>query len=518
MDNNRILIVEDSKMISNILKTKLEEFGYKTDRSFTLKEAKNLIQENEYMLILLDLHLPDGEGYELIDDIHDITNTKVIVLTSINEEQLREELFRYGILDYIIKDKNFIYSIYEIHKTLQRVKMLSNRKILIVDDSSFIIKQVKTVLHPRNYIVHAAKTAQEGFEVLKNESIDLIVLDMELPDMHGLEVLEKIRKNISYINIPIIALSGTLTHDVIRKILKSGGNDFIRKPFIVEEFILKIDLLIENAQKEKSILDKAKMLNEANSALEERVSKTVAKLREKDIIMFQQSRLAQMGEMLSMIAHQWRQPLNAIASTSTSLKLKAMIGKANKDVIIDATDRISFYIKHLSSTIDDFRDFFKPKKEKQETNLDILVESALLIVKPSLDDKKIKVITELNSHTTFVSYANELKQVILNLIKNAEDILVEKEIKDPKIIIKTYEKENSYILEVKDNAGGIPKDIMPRIFDPYFSTKTKKDGTGLGLYMSKIIVEEHCQGVLEVENHEEGALFRVKVPEISQQG
>ena len=514
MQNNKILVVEDSKTISNVLKSKLIEFGYEVDASYSLKEAKKLIIQKEYMLILLDLHLPDGEGYELIDDIHDVTNTKVIVLTSTNEEQLREELFRYGILDYIIKDKNFIYSIYEIHKTLQRVKMLSNREILLIDDSSFVTKQVKTVLHPRNYIVHAAKTAQDGFDVLKNKNIDLIVLDMELPDMHGLEVLEQIRKNISYINIPIVALSGALTHDVIRKILKSGGNDFIRKPFIVEEFILKIDLLIENAQKEKSILNKAKMLNEANSALEEKVSKTVAKLRENDIIMFQQSRLAQMGEMISMIAHQWRQPLNAIASTGTALKLKALMGKANEDVIIEATDKISFYIKHLSNTIDDFRDFFKPKKEKQKTNLDILVESALLIVQPSLDDKKIKVITELNSHSSFVSYANELKQVILNLIKNAEDILVEKEIKDPKITIKTYEKEDAYILEVLDNAGGIPKKIMPKIFDPYFSTKTKKDGTGLGLYMSKIIVEDHCKGVLEVENYKEGALFRIKVPKI----
>ncbi len=509
MQNNKILVVEDSKTISNVLKTKLEEFGYEVEQSHTLKEAKDNIEKKEYMLILLDLHLPDGEGYELIDDIKDITNTKVIVLTSNNEEQLREELFRYGILDYIIKDKNFIYSIYEIHKTLQKLKMLSGKKILIIDDSSFVIKQVKNVLRPRDYIVFAAKSAKEGFEILKSQNIDLTVLDMELPDIHGLEVLERMRRDISYINIPVIVLSGALTHDIIRNILKSGGNDFIKKPFVVEEFVLKIDLLIENAQKEKSIINKAKELNELNSTLEEKVSRSIAELREKDVIMFQQSRLAQMGEMLSMIAHQWRQPLNAISSTATALKLKAIIGKANLDVIMDATDKISLYVKHLNSTIDDFRDFFKPQKEKQKINLNILVESSLLIVNPSLDDKKIKVITELNSQNSFVSYANELKQVILNLIKNAEDVLIDKEIKEPKIFIRTYEKDDEFILEVEDNAGGIPKEIMPKIFDPYFSTKTKKDGTGLGLYMSKIIVEDHCGGKLEVENYDEGALFRV---------
>jgi C4-dicarboxylate-specific signal transduction histidine kinase len=217
-----------------------------------------------------------------------------------------------------------------------------------------------------------------------------------------------------------------------------------------------------------------------------------------------------------MIAHQWRQPLNAIASTATALKLKALMGKANEEMIIDNVDKISFYIKHLSSTIDDFRDFFKPKKDKQETNLDILVESALLIVKPSLDDKKIKVIKELNSHSTFVSYANELKQVILNLIKNAEDALVEKKIQDPCIKIETYEKDNELILNISDNAKGVPKDIIDKVFDPYFSTKTKKDGTGLGLYMSKIIVEDHCKGKLEVKNSSEGAVFTIKLKENSE--
>ncbi|SFV51825.1 PUTATIVE TWO-COMPONENT SENSOR [hydrothermal vent metagenome] len=509
MKNNKILIVEDSKTISRVLQTKLEEFGYDLDLAYTLKEARVFLETNEYMAVLLDIHLPDGEGYELVDNINSTATTKIIVLTVSNEAQLREELFKYGIVDYIIKDKNFIYSIYEIHKTLQKLKMLSNKKILIIDDSSFVIKQVKIVLHPRNYIVYAAKSAKEGFDILQQEDIDLIVLDMELPDMHGLEVLEKIREDISLINVPIIVLSGTLDHDTIRKVLKGGGNDFIKKPFIVEEFVLKVDLLIENAQKEKMILQKAKKLNELNSSLEEKVSKSVEELREKDLMMLQQSRLAQTGEMLSMIAHQWKQPLNAIASTNATLKLKALMDEANNDVIMDATDKIALYIKHLSNTIDDFRDFFKPNKEMQESDFDTLVRSTLVIVKSSLDNKNIKVLTELNSHTKFISYTNELKQVILNFIKNAEDAIVEREIENASITIRTYENDDELILEVLDNAGGIPQDIISRIFDPYFSTKTKKDGVGLGLYMSKIIVKDHCSGKLEVKNYQDGALFKI---------
>ena len=253
----------------------------------------------------------------------------------------------------------------------------------------------------------------------------------------------------------------------------------------------------------------AKKYEELNKTLENRIKKEIKQSRDKDKQLLQQSRLAQMGEMISMIAHQWRQPLAAISSTSSTIFLKAKLNKLDSSTAMELSQNINDFSKHLSNTIEDFRNFFKADKKRESIDFNTIIKAALDIVQSSLDDKKIKVITELKSHDLFVSYANELKQVILNLIKNAEDILVEKEIKDPKITINTYEKEDVCILEVLDNAGGIPKEIMPRIFDPYFSTKTKKDGTGLGLYMSKIIVEDHCKGVLEVENHKEGALFRI---------
>ena len=308
----------------------------------------------------------------------------------------------------------------------------------------------------------------------------------------------------------------TLNHDkewhgIIKNKKKNGGFYWVK--VIISPIFNIFNKKVGYTSVRIDITD-TKKLEELNKTLEDRIKKEIKKSRHKDKQLLQQSRLAQMGEMISMIAHQWRQPLAAISSTSSTIFLKAKLNKLDGPAAMELSQKITDFSKHLSSTIEDFRNFFKADKKKEGVDFNMITVAALDIVKPSLDDKKIKVITELNSHTTFVSYANELKQVILNLIKNAEDILVEKEIKDPKIIIKTYEKENSYILEVKDNAGGIPKDIMPRIFDPYFSTKTKKDGTGLGLYMSKIIVEEHCQGVLEVENHEEGALFRIVINKI----
>ena len=299
-------------------------------------------------------------------------------------------------------------------------------------------------------------------------------------------------------------------HNIIVSVLRELDHTYqLALILFVVIFFIIILFSILDIKREREKDEALQKVEKVNLELEEKIKEAVEENRKKDQAMFQQSRLAQMGEMLSMIAHQWRQPLSAISSTASSLKLKATLGKADKDTILKKSDDIVKYSKHLSSTIDDFRSFFKSNKIKADTDLSEVVKSVLNIVEHSLENNGITLEIELKCNKIFQSYPNEIKQVLLNLIKNAEDILKEKEIKEPKIVIKTYEKENISVLEVLDNAGGVPEDIKDKIFDPYFSTKIKKDGTGLGLYMSKIIIEEHCDGKIEVVNEKEGALFRV---------
>jgi PAS domain S-box-containing protein len=237
----------------------------------------------------------------------------------------------------------------------------------------------------------------------------------------------------------------------------------------------------------------------------------ISQIKEKDKQLITQSRLAQMGEMISMIAHQWRQPLTAISATSNNLTLKLMMNDVDNKEFEKEIGLISDYAQHLSKTIDDFRGFFKENKEKETTTLDNLVNSTLDIVKISLENKNINIKTDLNSTIELKTYPNEVKQVILNLIKNAQDALLDNKIENPIIIIKTRYKNNNHIITIKDNGGGIPSNIIDKIFEPYFSTKKEKDGTGLGLYMSKTIIEEHCSGDLSVSNDEDGAVFTIKL-------
>ncbi len=243
--------------------------------------------------------------------------------------------------------------------------------------------------------------------------------------------------------------------------------------------------------------------------LEEKIKNEIEKSRKKDQTMIQQSRLAQMGEMIAMIAHQWRQPLAAISANSASIELKAIMGKLDNDNTKQKAQDISNLAQQLSTTIDDFRNFFKPNKIKRKMILSEIVEKSLKIVHSELKNKNILVKTDYKYKGSIDTYVNELQQVILNLIKNAEDALLEQEIKSPIITIGSYSNKHEIVLEISDNAGGISKEIIDKIFDPYFSTKIKKNGTGLGLYMSKTIIEDHCAGKLSVSNSNDGAVFKI---------
>ena len=242
-----------------------------------------------------------------------------------------------------------------------------------------------------------------------------------------------------------------------------------------------------------------------NELLNQKIKEEERRNKIQEKMMQQQHRLAQMGEMLAMIAHQWRQPLSAITAAAGAISIKASRDKLESQQAIELSEKIQDFSRHLSTTIDDFRNFFKSNKKEKSTDFKKITKSVLAIIENSLAKNQIEIECHYEDVKEFISYENELKQVLLNLIKNSEDALIENNIKDKKITI--YVEGES--LKVCDNAGGIDDIILPKIFNPYFSTKTQKDGTGLGLYMSKVIIEDHCGGKLKVNNTIDGAIFEI---------
>lgn len=315
-------------------------------------------------------------------------------------------------------------------------------------------------------------------------------------------------------HIAILALDFSKEH--YQKVIASlfGLERFLKAmvPFLLFIFMIMLIVIRIDKARESEKIKVQKALEELNLTLEERVVHEVEKNRQKDQQLIQQSRLASMGEMISMIAHQWRQPLSAISSTVQGLHLKLTLKKFDEALFIEKLSDVIRYAQYLSQTIDDFRQFFKPSKAKNKVSLEEVIEKVLDIIRVSLENKRIALSMDYRSNESLMTYANELMQVLLNLIKNAEDVLMENKIENPWIKIVTLKDEHSLILEISDNGGGIPESVIERIFDPYFSTKNKKDGTGLGLYMSQKIIEEHCGGSLRASNGVEGAIFTITLP------
>jgi len=303
-------------------------------------------------------------------------------------------------------------------------------------------------------------------------------------------------------------------------------NDFYGNQFWCEVVLTKIHLDGEDLlhgvwrniseRKEMQVIDikHQEEIEFLNSSLEARVKEEVEQNIEKDRQMFHQSRLAQMGEMIAMIAHQWRQPLSAISSASATLSVKAQLDTLDNESVIKTSKQIDKFVQHLSSTIDDFRNFFKENNHKELTSYTKVTDTVLGIIGSTLKSKGIEVLLELESKSEFITYENELKQVLINLVTNAQDALLEKGVHNPFIKIKSYTFENKYILEVSDNGGGIKDEISEKIYDPYFSTKLNKQGTGLGLYMSNIIIQNHCEGKLSFKNRDDGVCFKIELSDV----
>jgi PAS domain S-box-containing protein len=241
--------------------------------------------------------------------------------------------------------------------------------------------------------------------------------------------------------------------------------------------------------------------------------------KEKTNQLIQQSRFAQMGEMISMIAHQWRQPLSAIAATITAMQTKIMFSKMedtkdkddNSTYLLEQFTKINSNIQYMSQTINDFRNFFKPNKEATKFYLSDAFNRVFSMLEQSFINNSIKVNLNFDKLNPIYTYENEIIQVLLNLLKNAKDALIENRIKKPKIEVFIHQGDDTQSIIIMDNAGGIQEDQLEKIFDPYFSTKSK-NGTGLGLYMSKTIIQEHCQGTIQAYNTEDGACFVIELP------
>lgn len=252
-------------------------------------------------------------------------------------------------------------------------------------------------------------------------------------------------------------------------------------------------------------------LKALNDNLFMKVQYGIQEAKQKDKKILEQAKLARIGSMISMIAHQWRQPLSQLSGILMELETATRFKKVDENHIYNAIEKSDKMIEFMSNTIDDFRNFYKPDKIKEEFLVSLACSKAINIIDATLKNFGIELNVDVINDKKVYGYPTEFAQVILNLLSNAKDVLVEKEIKNPRIDIRIDSKGILSTITIKDNAGGIHEKNQELIFDPYYSTKDSSKGTGLGLYISKLIIERNMGGELSVHNDEEGAVFKIVI-------
>ena len=236
--------------------------------------------------------------------------------------------------------------------------------------------------------------------------------------------------------------------------------------------------------------------------------------KEQETILKQKSKMASMGDMIADIAHQWRQPLSILSLNTTNLELKLKRDKADKEFLENYIVKVNKTIKNMDQTIKDFSEFFKPNKPKVEFELNSLIEEAQYLLKDLFIKKQIIINFEPKNEYNYSGYKNELLQVILNILNNSKDAIVNNAIKNGIVSIKIKDDDDIYIIYIQDNGGGIPPEIENRIFEPYYTTKFKNQGTGIGLYMCKTIIEESLKGSLSLKNYKDGTQCIITLPKV----
>jgi C4-dicarboxylate-specific signal transduction histidine kinase len=384
-------------------------------------------------------------------------------------------------------------------------------RILCVDDEPLNLSLLGAMLSPRGYDVVSAVNGPEALEKIQTERIDICLLDVMMPGMDGFEVCRRIKSDDLHRNIPVVMItSHTDTENRIRGI-EAGAEDFISKPFDSAEVLARIKMLLHvkllNDRLNSAYHDIARL----NCSLEARIDRAVDEMRRKDQMLIVQGRLAAMGEMINNIAHQWRQPLNTLGLIIQQLPLFYESGEINEEILEENVGKSMALIQHMSRTIDDFRNFFKPDKEGVTFGVNQVIARTLSLIEKSFKDQKIGIALQTEGDPMANGYPNEYAQVLLNILMNASDELVGHNVDDALILIHAFAEGGRSVVTITDNAGGIADEIIDSLFDPYFTTKEPDKGTGIGLFMSKTIIEKNMGGSLTVRNTGSGAEFRIVV-------
>jgi CheY-like chemotaxis protein len=467
------------------------------------KALELAIKDPQPDLILLDIIMPEMDGYEVCTKLKQDPKTydiPVVFLTSLNNMEDIEKGFSCGAAEFISKPvvkslvRNRLLNQLKVSGFKKKINIeseLPNTKdtVLVVDDAPENVEVIMEILK-EDYNILFANSGEKAIDILKVQKPDLVLLDILMPGVDGYDVCKFIKDDSRLEDIPVIFLTILENSADIVQGLNLGAVDYVCKP--VEPVVLKAK--IKTHLKLKHYHDKLK-----------------DELAQKDTILYKQSKLATLGEMFENITHQWKQPLSVIALSNQNIKLQKEIGALTNEMLFSSLEDIESSTKHLSETVTDFRDFLNEETQREYIELKEVIDKTLKLLSSKFKNKEIEIIEDIED-LEVLSRKSELLQVFMNIFSNALDAYDTYAIDNKVIKVTAKKQNNAIVINIVDNAGGIDEAIMDSIFDKYVTTKQKNFGTGVGLYMSKKLVEESLSGTISCSNENNGANFQISLP------
>ena len=516
----KVLIVDDDEDMHSITKIALNKFIFERRSieffdAYNGAEALNILKENpDIDLILLDVVMDsDDDGLvtakAIREELHN-KNVRIVLRTGQpGYAPERKVILNYDIDDYKEKTEltatKLFTTVVASLRTSKHLKDIDKNR----EGLTQIIEASKSIFKLSSLLQFTNGVLTQLTSILNITQSSLYQRTMTQSDSFFATIKDK--------NFEMLSTSGKFFCEEKQKIITPKSLEYLNKAYLKKESFFEEDIYVgffQSEDKERMIflyIEGCKNLNINDKKFLEVFSNNISiafenicladKSREKDTLLAQQSKMATMGEMIENIAHQWRQPLSLITTSASGMKMQKEYDNLTDEQLYEDCDVITKSATHLSQTIDDFRDFFKPDKEKSYFRIEEVVDKTILLLSSKLKNRDIKVIKDI-SDIQLYGLKNECIQSIINILNNAIDALNELN-KDEKRFIFIDDIQNddeTLILTIKDNAKGIPKDIINNIFDQYFTTKGEKDGTGIGLYMTKYMIEKNMGGIIDVQN------------------
>jgi DNA-binding response OmpR family regulator len=529
-----ILIVDDDPTICSELQKELKRNFFPTHVAGNSKDALEILNKNKIDIILLDIFMPDIDGLDMLEKVKaKWAAIEVIIITGYSSQDVAIKALRRGAIDYLEKPINYEELNTSIGRAMEKITenadLTYRHSILLVDDDKDATKKLSRILSKEGYEVFTANDGKEGLGIINQNKIDILIADIEMPIMGGIELLQKVKKFQK--DIEVIMMTGFGDENLAIEALRTGAINYLRKPIDLDELLIAIEQAVERIllyrnqlYRDRELKINSQIVSKINEELERRIEERTLEITQVQSQLFQTSKLATLGEMAAGLAHELNQPLAGLSLCTTNMK-KLKQRDLLTDMEIDETiENIEGLIKRMSKIIVHIRTFARQDLQKfKSIDINDSAENALNLMEEQLRLNNIQVKRNFNLCIPKINgEPYQIEQIVINALSNAKDALNQREgtgADDPAVWKKSIEIKTSLVnewacIDIIDNGIGMSKAVKEKIFEPFYTTKEVGKATGLGLSISYGIIESH-KGRIDVSTEEgRGTTMSIKLPVI----